>query len=141
MKNQDSMSASDLRRMANTAAAQLCDCSQQAINALRSLKDAVEHKPGVVGNQKEVFQLAITEMARLRRYCDMAAIQLLSRLPQPESTQVSAEQLSRVLSLCRSIQDQIETQQDVASRIAKVLKAAKQQQEHSGPCLQTRRQP
>jgi hypothetical protein len=138
MNNQDSMSASDLRRLANTAAAQLCDCSHQAINALRSLKNAVEHKSSVVGDQTEVFQLAITEMGRLRRYCDMAAIQLLARLPQPESGQVSAEQLSRVLGLCRSIQDQIETQQGVAARIVKVVQAANDQHQDLGDSAQCR---
>lgn len=130
MNNQDSMSASDLRRLANTAAAHLCDCSHQAIDALRSLKDAVEHKPGISGQNREVLRLAITEMGRLRRYCDMAAIQLLARLPEPENGQVSAEQLSRVLCLCRSIQDQIQTQHDVAARIAKVVHTVNGQKGH-----------
>jgi hypothetical protein len=115
MKDDRLIRPAALRQLIRRAAAELCHCSRQAARSATDIGEALARTPP--GAQKEMLACTVGQMRQLDRYCELAAVQLLSRLPGPERSAVTTEELRRVLNLCRSIEDQVESQHSAAAEI------------------------
>ncbi len=121
MNTKSTMSASELRRLINTAAAHLCQCSTQATQCVSSLGEAFRTQQERSEDKLRALQEAQQEMDNLRRYCDMAAMQLLAHSATEQILADAEPKLHNLLWLCKNIQGQIQRKQMIAIRIVRSM--------------------
>ncbi|MCK4626549.1 MAG: hypothetical protein KAV00_14615 [Phycisphaerae bacterium] len=109
-------------RLINTASANLATCGERVRESTAAIQRSCE-TPGVKGaDHRNLLCSKMQELKRLTAFCDIAAVRLMDLGKQIRNGDSQEKSLLELLTVCRSIADQLQCQERDARSILNHLR-------------------